>query len=637
MCGITGIFAPPGQQATGLESLCRRMSGVLEHRGPDASGLWTDPEAGIGLGHRRLSILELSPLGAQPMVSASGRFVLCYNGEIYNHLTLRVELASLGHHFRGASDTETLLAACEAWGLAEALRRANGMFALALWDRQKRTLSLARDRLGKKPLYHGTAGPAVIFASELKALRAHPDFEADLDRDALALYFRLGYIPAPHSIYSQGKKLPPGSILTLSGSGAEPVLQRYWSVDETWRQGAQKPFQGGEKEAADRLEELLADAVSLRMLSDVPLGALLSGGVDSSLVVALMQRASSRPVRTFCIGFAEPKHDESGHALAVARHLGCEHTSLTLGPRDLLDLVPEVPGIWDEPFADASQIPTLLVCRLARRQVTVVLSGDGGDELFCGYERYHANAPARTSTLPAPLRALARWGGEALAPWSTPLLGPLSWKLGWRLDAMSFDGFADHYRYFTSIQRHPRRLVPGAADLPGPVDATIAQGLDRYQAMTLWDARGFLPDDILVKVDRASMAVSLEARTPLLDHRVAAFAASLPTAMKTSGGQGKVLLRRVLHRMVPPALVDRPKAGFGIPLDQWLRGPLRDWAGDLLAPERLRRDGLLNAQGVAAMWTEHQSGQANWQYHLWSLLMFQAWQDAARNTAKERG
>ena len=630
MCGITGILRPTGTAGPDLGRACADMTTRLKHRGPDDSGLWLDEAAGVALGHRRLSILDLSPLGRQPMTSASSRYVLCFNGEVYNHLELRDELKPLGHVFRGGSDTETMLAAFEAWGLEQALERFIGMFALALWDTHERTLFLVRDRLGVKPLVYGRAGADLVFGSELGALRCHPGFDPEINRNVVAQYLRHGYIPAPGCIHRHAHKLPPGSML-VAAPAREPQVRVWWNAAQIWREGATNPFAGSEDEAVDELERLLSDAVRLRLISDVPLGALLSGGVDSSLVTALMQSHSDRPVQTFSIGFAEAAFDESVHARTVAAHLGCEHTELTLSPADLLDMVPEVPRIWDEPFADPSEIPTLLVSRLARQRVTVTLSGDGGDELFSGYSRYFALAGAGPSGYAAPLR---RALGGLAAPLAailpgdrTPLLGDLGWKLRWRLASLGFRNFADSYRYFTSVERHPLDLVINAREPDPRLDATETRGLDSFQAMGLMDIAQYLPDDVLTKVDRASMAVALEVRTPLLDHRLAVFAASLPTAFKVDRGQGKRLLLRVLHRYVPPALVDRPKQGFGVPIAEWLRGPLRPWAEFLLAPARLKARGIVNPAKAGGLWRAHLAGRPGLEYRLWNLLMLEAWLD----------
>jgi len=624
VCGITGILSPAPCSAA--QGLLRRMTDTLAHRGPDDWDLWRDEAAGVGLGHRRLSILDLSPLGRQPMASASGRFVICFNGEVFNFARLRAELEPLGHAFRGGSDTEVMLAAIEQWGLAAAVQRFVGMFAFALWDAKERTLSLVRDRLGIKPLYYGFAGRDFVFGSELKALRAHPDFDAGLDRGALTLYFRHNYIPAPHSVYAHARKLPAGHILTVR-AGLEPALSRYWDAAEVSARGAAEPFAGTEDEALDGLAALLTDAVGLRMLADVPLGAFLSGGIDSSLVVALMQAQSSRPVRTFSIGFAEERYNEAPHAAAVAKHLGTEHTELMVSERDLLDIVPLLPRFWDEPFADSSQVPTYAVCRLARRHVTVALSGDGGDELFFGYDRYfHAQTWwERLARIPGPLRAaaagLSRLRPERLAG----LVGSFGQRALWRLDAVGIMEFPAFYKRLVSHHPRPAELVRGAGPEARTAIDLVAAENDRFRAMSLWDVLTYLPDDILTKVDRASMAVSLEARVPLLDHRVVEFAASLPTAFKIRDGQGKHLLRRLLYRHVPRELVERPKMGFGIPLQKWLPGELRPWAEDVLATGRRQCSDVLDFRQVDRMWAELLSGSQHWTYILWDVLMFLAW------------
>jgi len=630
MCGICGILSPEGHS---LGAACAAMASTLAHRGPDDAGVFVDQAAGIALGHRRLSILDLSPLGHQPMDSATGRFAIVFNGEVYNYRALKAELEPLGHAFRGGSDTEVLLAAFEEWGEA-ALQRFNGMFALALWDRKERCLMLARDRLGKKPLYYGRAGAALVFGSELKALCAHPGFDATLDRDALALYFRLGYIPAPHSVYRAARKLPPAHLLTLR-PGQDPLAKEprpYWSVADVFERGLAQPFAGTEADAANELEALLKEATASRMVADVPLGAFLSGGIDSSLIAALMQAQSQRPVRTFAIGFAEASYNEAPHARAVAAHLGCEHTEFILSQRDLLDLVPLVPRYWDEPFADSSQIPTLAVCQLARRHVTVALSGDGGDELFNGYERHlYLDGLWRTlSRFPQPVRAAAGGLAGLLPEAAFRLLGPLGPKIRWRLGALGARNFEDFYRFLFSHFRNPAELVLGsrepqtAFDLPQAL-LNRAAGNDPLRRMGLMDHLLYLPDDILAKVDRASMAVSLEARCPLLDHRVVEFAAGLPTAWKVQNGAGKLPLRRILHKYVPRHLVDRPKMGFGVPIDLWLKNELRDWAEALLDEAALRQEGVLNAGLVRRIWAQYLGGQRNWFPHLWDVLMYRAW------------
>ncbi|MFH1913884.1 MAG: asparagine synthase (glutamine-hydrolyzing) [Pseudomonadota bacterium] len=627
MCGICGIISPSGGD---MSATLGAMTATLTHRGPDDTGLFIDAPSGVALGHRRLSILDLSPLGHQPMASASGRFVIVFNGEIYNFQALRTELKPLGHSFRGDSDTEVLLAAFEEWG-ETALTKLNGMFALALWDRSERTLTLARDRLGKKPLYWGRVGGSFLFGSELKALCAHPDFTPKLDRAALALYFRLGYIPAPHSVYDHVRKLAPGKLLVLRND-REPEERTYWSATEVFAQGLANPFAGTENEAAYNLEILLRDAISLRMVADVPLGAFLSGGIDSSLVTALMQTQSHRSVRTFSIGFEEAAYNEAPHARAVASHLGTNHTEIVLSQRDLLDIVPLVPRFWDEPFADSSQIPTFALCRLARQHVTVALSGDGGDELFNGYERhlFLNSLWHRLSGVPRPIRAAVGTLGGLLPEAAFRILGSLGPKIHWRLEALGARNFEDFYRFLFSHFRNPKDLMPGCLEPPTAFDLDQKQlaraaGDDPLRRMGLIDHLLYLPDDILTKVDRASMAVSLEVRCPLLDHRLVAFAASLPTAWKVKNGVGKTILRKVLYKYVPKALVDRPKMGFGVPIDIWLNNQLRDWAEDLLDESALRADGVLNVRLARRIWTEYLGGERNWFPHLWDMLMYRAW------------
>mgnify|MGYP000159196824 CR=1 FL=1 len=603
------------------------MTDSLVHRGPDDADVWMDPEAGIGLGHRRLSILDLSPLGRQPMHSACGRYAIAYNGEVYNFKELRRELEPLGHSFRGGSDTEVLLAAIAQWGLKAAVSRFVGMFAFALWDRKDRSLSLVRDRLGIKPLYYGWAENAFVFGSELKALRAFPDFEHSIDRDALALFFRHNYVPAPRTIYTQARKLEAGCILTVDADLKKPVLERYWSALEVWEAGVRSPFAGSREEAVDCLETLLKDAVRSRMLADVPLGAFLSGGIDSSTVVALMQSQSMAPVKTFSIGFNERRYNEAEHAKAVAGHLGTEHTELYLTPEDLMAVVPEIPRFWDEPFADSSQIPTYCVSRLAREHVTVSLSGDGGDELFTGYLRYFALGHwDKLNRIPLWLRRQIARFIKALPARSFDVFGALGSKIHSRLDMLSISTFQNFYRYFLSHHKNPAQFVLGAAE---PMTALTDPDNDRFDdlhhQMTFWDTVTYLPDDILTKVDRASMAVSLEARVPLLDHRVVEFAAGIPQSMKIQGGTGKMLLRQVLYKYVPESLIERPKMGFAVPIDSWLKNELREWAEDLLSEEVLRAQGYLNVKSVRRMWSEYQSGRTNWYYYLWDVLMFQAW------------
>lgn len=643
MCGIAGFvggrFDPQGARA-----VLARMTGAIAYRGPDSAGAWLEPEHKVALGHRRLAILDLSPAGEQPMVSASGRYVTVYNGEIYNHLELRERLSG---PWRGHSDTETLLAAIEAWGLEKALKECAGMFALALWDRREGSLTLARDRLGEKPLYYGRQGSgadsAFLFGSELKALARHPAFRREIDRKALALFTRFNYVPAPHSIYAGIAKLPPGTFLTLKAGEAEPEITPYWSAAEVAAAGAAAPLDISPEEATDALERVLSKAVAQQMISDVPLGAFLSGGVDSSTVVALMQAQSTRPVKSFSIGFEDRVYNEAEHAGAVARHLGTDHTELYLRPEDALAVIPSLPSIYDEPFADASQVPTLMVSRLARREVTVALSGDGGDELFAGYNRYLLAARnwGRISKLPRPLRsALARglvslsprqWDRiaaavEPILPASLRVAGPGE-KVHKAARSLASGSADELYRGLVSSWRDPGEIVIGG-DEPATLDRdTLARldGLPVCERMMALDMLTYLPDDILAKVDRAAMSVSLETRVPMLDHRVVELAWRLPQELKLRGGETKWVLRQLLYRHVPRSLIERPKMGFGIPIDAWLRGPLRGWAEALISERRLAGEGYFRPGPIRAAWDLHQSGRANMQYQIWAILMFQSW------------
>ncbi len=622
------------------------MADTLIHRGPDDGGYWCDSEQRIGLGHRRLAIVDLSPAGHQPMVSASGRYVIAFNGEIYNHVGIREELERGA--WRGHSDTETLLAGIEAWGLEATLKKSIGMFAIALWDRQTRTLTLARDRIGEKPLYYGWQGKGearvFLFGSELRALKAHPAFQVDIDRGALCLLLRHSYIPAPHSIYQGISKLEPGCMLSVSLAQPERRIWKYWSAIQVARTGAAQQFTGTPTEAVDALEVLAKDAVRQQMMADVPLGAFLSGGIDSSTVVALMQVQSSRPVKTFTIGFENQGYDEAVHAKAVARYLGTEHTELYVTPAQAMEVIPRLPDLYSEPFADSSQIPTFLVSQLAKRHVTVSLSGDAGDELFCGYNRYQLTASLwhKIALVPSPLRALAAKGITSVSPaaWDRVahfIPGSGRWRLlGDKLHkgagVLSSRTLDELYLGMVSLQRNPSEWVIGgqepATHLTG-LRPDLA-GLGAVEQMMALDTISYLPDDILAKVDRAAMGVSLEARVPFLDHRVVEFAWSLPLDYKLRGGQTKWPLRQVLYRHVPPELVERPKTGFGVPLHEWLRGPLRDWAEDLLNEERLRREGYFQPSPIRQMWAEHLSGRRNWAYSLWNVLMFQAWLESNR-------
>ena len=641
MCGIAGFLDLSGRLSKdATRSVVTRMTRQLAHRGPDDEGVWTDPATGMALGHRRLAILDLSPLGHQPMLSQTGRYVLALNGEVYNFAGLRAELQSDGSapDFRGGSDTEVLLACVERWGLEASLRRFNGMFALALWDRQERRLYLARDRLGEKPLYYGWAGTAFLFASELKAFRAHPQFPAEIDRGVLPLYFRHNYIPGPHSIYRGVCKLPPGGWLEMGTAtpGAEPVVRTYWSAREIVQQGTEAPFRGTGQEAITELQTRLLRTVSSRMIADVPLGAFLSGGIDSSLIVALMQAASTRPVKTFTAAFEDPAYNEAHHARAVARHLRTDHTELPVTPSDAIALIPRLADVYDEPFADASQIPTMLICALARRFVTVALTGDGGDESFGGYARYfwHASLWRLLVRLPGPakraLSLLLNHVPAGLPAWFRQRNPRENLH---RLQTIVRNGHPETiYQELISIWPDPWKLV---RDCPGARPASLdppawTSGVDPILQLMLLDTTGYLPDDILVKLDRASMHVALEARAPLLDHEIFQFAAALPMSIKVGGRPGKRALRQVLYKYVPKRLVDRPKAGFAVPLDDWLRGRLRPWAEDLLHPARLAAEGFLDPATVERKWTEHLSGRCNWMYPLWGILMFQSWLSGQR-------
>lgn len=614
------------------------MAEPLTPRGPDAGDVWVDEQASIGLAHRRLSIIDLSSAGAQPMISQCGRYVIVYNGEIYNGDELRPEIMATGRTFRGHSDTEVVLEGCAAWGAKRTVERLNGMFAFALWDRRDQILTLARDRLGIKPLYWSFTDGLFLFGSELKAFRTHPRWSWTIDRNAVAAYLRHNYIPAPHSIYQTAQKLLPGCLLRYSPAGGEPVIESYWDLETAYREGKASLWQGDDEAAIDELESLLGDAVRRRMVADVPLGAFLSGGIDSSTVVALMQANSDRPVRTFTIGFDEAGYDESPHAEDIARHLGTEHTTLFVTSQEAREVIPQLPDIYDEPFADSSQIPTFAISRLTRDHVTVALSGDGGDELFAGYNRYvQAQLFARhLGRFPNFLRAAAASGIKGIPPliWDRifamvpasrrpQLAGQKMHKLA---DVLTADGDS-FYRRLISHWTDPNAMVSQATEPKGLVwDSSLRERVpDFVERMCFLDTLTYLPDDILTKVDRASMATSLEVRVPLLDHRVVEHSWRLPMRMKIRAGRSKWLLRQVLYRHVPANLVDRPKMGFGIPIGEWLRGPLREWAGDLLSPDSIKRFDLLDPAPITAAWDDHQTKRRDQQYLLWDVLMLQAW------------
>ncbi len=661
MCGLVGFLGgvvAQGDQSD--EAMLKRMADTIVHRGPDDAGYWGDVEQRIGFGHRRLSIVDLSPAGHQPMHSASGRYVMVFNGEIYNHLDLRRALEDFtpsltlplkgggnesrgGVAWRGHSDTESLLAGLDVWGIEETIKRSIGMFVIAVWDKQTNTLTLGRDRIGEKPLYYGWQGDTFLFGSELKALRAHPAFKGEIDRNVLCMFLRYNYIPAPYSIYQGIAKLRPGCLLTVSLRQREPDVVTYWSVAQVAEAGVANPFVGTAEQAVGELEILLKDAVRQQMMADVPLGAFLSGGVDSSSVVALMQAQSDRPVKTFTIGFNEEEYNEAKHAKAVAKYLGTDHTELYVTPEEAMAVIPKLPTLYDEPFSDSSQIPTFLVSQLARQHVTVSLSGDGGDELFAGYNRYFWGRSIweRIGRMPKGLRSATARTLETLSPQTWNLLfqklGPvlpdkikqrnLGDKLHKLAEILAVDHPEEMYLGLVSHWKDPASVVLGASE---PLTVLTDQGQwanlpDFTQRMMYLDTVSYLPDDILVKVDRASMGVSLEARVPFLDHRLVEFAWQIPLSMKIRNGQGKWLLRQVLHKYVPKELIDRPKMGFGIPIDAWLRGPLREWAESLLDEKRLREEGFFNPGPIREKWLEHLSGRRNWQYHLWDVLMFQAW------------
>ena len=637
MCGITGIFQPR-HEATEAEllTIVTRMNDRLLHRGPDNGDAWASPEQGIALAMRRLAIVDLSPAGQQPMHSASRQWVMVFNGEIYNHLEIRKALDIASQHpiaWRGHSDTEILLNAVECWGIHEALSRAVGMFAFALWDNSSRQLTLGRDRMGEKPLYYGWSGDSFVFGSELKALRAAPGWQPTISQPALSLFMRHGYIPAPDSIYEGVFKLPPATMLTLSAStaiGQLPNPQPYWQLQSTLEAGRAQPFQGSVDEAQTQLEALLRQSVAGQVIADVPLGAFLSGGVDSSLIVALMQAQANRPVRTFTVGFGEAEFDESAHARAVAQHLHTDHTELHVSEQDALAVVPQLPMIYDEPFADSSQIPTYLISKLTRQHVTVSLSGDAGDELFAGYTRYQTTQKTwrQLQHVPLLLRQLGAASYSKLMGVSSAQTLAHNRHQGRLAEYAKSASIVDLYTNMVSLWQVPEAIV-NAGDSARQIfeqgQSLAHKHLDPIELMMWLDMQTYLPDDILVKVDRAAMAASLETRVPFLDHRLIQFVATLPLDMKVRAGQTKWLLREILYKYVPQHLIERPKQGFAIPIGAWLRGALRDWATEMLSAPQLAAHGYLNIELVQKMWSEHVQGRRNWQYHLWSVLMFQAW------------
>ena len=647
MCGFSGFYSKHAFQ--NVELIIQRMNAVIKHRGPDDSGFWFDIEQGIHLGHQRLSIIDLSAAGHQPMLSASGRLVIVFNGEIYNHLELRRQLSNTS--WRGQSDTETLLAGFDKWGVEETLKKCVGMFAIALWDKKAKTLTLARDRMGEKPLYYGWQNGVFLFGSELKALRAHPAFSKEINRDAIALQLRHNYIPAPFSVYRGIFKLQPGTWIVLDCTSTDTNLQKpipFWSFRKRAELGQSKLFKSTDQEAIDALDSKLRASVKIQMVADVPLGAFLSGGIDSSTVVALMQAQSTQSVRTFSIGFNESSYNEANHAKSVASYLGTEHTELYVKPKQALDVISRLPTLYDEPFSDSSQIPTFLLSQMTRQHVKVSLSGDAGDELFGGYNRYLLTSSIwrKIERYPMRIRSLlvrlllfispATWNYviglfDFFIPKSArfTLPGDKLHKLAEILEADSPEAI---YHGLISHWKKPNEVVLGVSEpstslntLPAWLSVTNLE----HKIMAM-DTITYLPDDILVKVDRAAMGVSLETRVPFLDHRVVEFAWRLPLQMKIRNNLGKWILRQVLYKYVPRELIDRPKMGFGVPIDSWLRGPLRDWAESLLNASRLQQEGFFNPTPIQQKWAEHLSGKRNWQYHLWNVLMFQSWLENAR-------
>ncbi len=621
MCGFAGFLGEIDNAAL------VRMADAIIHRGPDSSGVWVDEQAQISLAHRRLSILDLSQAGHQPMLSPSGRYVIVFNGEIYNHLELRKEL---GKSWRGHSDTETLLAGFDVWGIEATIKKNIGMFAFAVWDTQEKTLTIGRDRLGEKPLYYGWQGESFLFGSELKALKAHPAFSAEIDRNSLTLFMRHAYVPAPYSIYQNIYKLPPASLLSVSLQNKKSIIKTYWSGAEVALNGIKNSFKGTSEQSVDALEILLKDAIKQQMLADVPLGAFLSGGIDSSTVVALMQAQSARPIKTFTIGFNEEAYNEATHAKAVAKHLGTQHTELYITPQQAMAVIPKLPTLYDEPFADSSQIPTFLVAQLAKQHVTVSLSGDAGDELFCGYNRYKLTASLwnKISILPLPMRKILAGLITQIPPdyWNK-VSKNLGDKIHKGANTLHSNDINDLYMKFVSQWNEPEELVIGGQEPATLLTGNMPDlaGLNDIEKMMALDMLTYMPDDILAKVDRAAMGVSLETRVPFLDHRVVEFAWQLPMEYKLREGKTKWALREVLYRHVPKELIERPKMGFGVPIANWLRSELRDWAEDLLSEERLTREGYLNPAAIRKKWAEHLSGRRNWQHQLWNVLMFQAW------------
>ena len=655
MCGIAGFIGFGDFQISDTSEIAKQMGNAISHRGPDNQGVWKDDGGQMAMVHQRLSILDLSSTGHQPMFSSSGNLVIAFNGEIYNHLDLRTELQKNDlseirfRGWRGHSDTETLIVAIETWGLEETLRKSVGMFAFALWNRKEKSLTLVRDRIGEKPLYYGCQKGIFLFGSELKALKAHPMFEGNIDRNAMTLQLRHNYIAAPHSIYEGIRKLSPGTYLELKSHKNEFLLNElpkpipYWSLEDVITKGQENPFEGSDIDIINRLDGVLRKSVKQQMISDVPLGAFLSGGIDSSVIVALMQTQSSNPVNTFSIGFNESDFNEAEYAKKVANHLGTNHTELYVTPKHVMDSIHRLPLLYDEPFSDSSQIPTFLLSEMTRKHVTVSLSGDAGDELFGGYSRYSIAQQLWGNINRFPLK-LRYWGGGALKAlkaehwnkvleriqyffperWHRANLGDKIHKGAAILDSNSLD---ELYLRLISNWDVPSSIVIGGHEPRTHLTAEIPHfpALDGIERMMALDTITYLPGDILAKVDRAAMGVSLETRIPFLDHRLLEFAWSLPLSIKIRNDNGKWILRQVLKKYIPNELIERPKMGFGLPIDSWLRGPLRDWGESLLSESRLRNEGFFNPAPIRKKWEEHLSSDRNWQYPLWDVLMFQAW------------
>ncbi|MBL4601818.1 MAG: asparagine synthase (glutamine-hydrolyzing) [Emcibacteraceae bacterium] len=639
MCGLVGVLGRIGSQSV-TNDLLVNMTDVISHRGPDDSGIWMDENTQIGLGHRRLSIVDISSAGHQPMPSNTGRFILAYNGEIYNHLDLRKEIEAIESvNWKGHSDTETLLVGFDIWGIEETIKKSTGMFAFAVWDKVTNKLTLGRDRLGEKPLYYGWHGETLLFGSELKALKSHPEFNADINRDALALYLRHFYIPAPYSIYKNVKKLLPGHLLEINAQDKTETYIEYWSFKEISENHEQNLYQGNEDEAVEELEKILKKSIKQQMMADVPLGAFLSGGIDSSTVVALMQAQSERPIKTFSIGFNEEGYDEAVHARAVAEHLGTEHTELYVTSEQAMSVISKLAKLYDEPFADSSQIPTYLVSKMAKEHVTVSLSGDAGDELFCGYNRYVMthNLWAKLSKIPRPIRSLCAffmtlvsvktWNNiNKIIPTKFKMAN-LGDKMHKAANVLTTKTVSELYKGLVSTWNKPDEIVINSKEpLTALNDPKRTPNLTNdVEKMMAIDTISYLPDDILAKVDRASMGVSLEGRIPFLNHKVVEFAWTLPLEYKLRGGITKWCLKEVLYKHVPKSIMERPKMGFGVPIDEWLRGPLKEWAEKLIDESRLKKEGFFEPKIIQKVWQEHQSGKRNWQHKIWAILMFQLW------------